>query len=134
MGVHRSPVHPAGASAFGVQDLVGNGWEWTRTEFGPFQGFAPYPFYPGYSANFFDGKHYVLKGASWATADELVRHRSERATVGNLALDALGNQPERVIATKADSALSRPLCPYPQEARYSGQGSVDDAANFTCRQ
>src|SRR5260370_4469530 len=28
--------HPAGASAFGVHDLVGNGWEWTRTEFAAF--------------------------------------------------------------------------------------------------
>jgi len=28
---------------------------------------------------------------------------------------------------------SRPLCPYPQVARYSGSGSIDDAANFTCK-
>ena len=27
---------------------------------------------------------------------------------------------------------TRPLCPYPQVARYSGQGSMDDAANFRC--
>jgi Tannase and feruloyl esterase len=27
---------------------------------------------------------------------------------------------------------TRPLCPYPQVARYSGQGSIDDAANFRC--
>ncbi len=27
---------------------------------------------------------------------------------------------------------ARPLCPHPQVARYSGQGSVDDAANFRC--
>src|SRR6267378_3746127 len=49
-----SPVgaHPGGASAFGVHDLVGNGWEWTRTEFAPFPGFTPMPFYAGYSANF----------------------------------------------------------------------------------
>ena len=31
------------------------------------------PAIPGYSADFFDGKHFVLKGASWATAAELVR-------------------------------------------------------------
>jgi len=70
-----SPVgaHPEGASAFGVQDLVGNGWEWTRTKFAPFPGFAPMPFYPGYSANFFDGKHYVLKGGSPRTARCLLR-------------------------------------------------------------
>jgi iron(II)-dependent oxidoreductase len=70
-----SPVasHPAGASAFGVHDLVGNGWEWTRTEFGPFPGFAPHAFYPGYSANFFDGKHYVMKGGSPRTAACMLR-------------------------------------------------------------
>jgi hypothetical protein len=28
---------------------------------------------------------------------------------------------------------TRPLCPYPQVARYSGDGSIDEAANFTCR-
>jgi len=27
---------------------------------------------------------------------------------------------------------TRPLCPYPQVARYSGQGSIDDAKNFAC--
>ena len=48
--------------------LIGNGWEWTRTPFAPFPGFVPMPFYPGYSANFFDGQHFVLKGASPRTA------------------------------------------------------------------
>ncbi|HVO57784.1 MAG TPA: SUMF1/EgtB/PvdO family nonheme iron enzyme [Dongiaceae bacterium] len=65
--------HPEGASAFGVQDLVGNGWEWTRTVFAPFRGFAAMPFYPGYSANFFDGKHYVMKGGSPRTAACMLR-------------------------------------------------------------
>ena len=66
-------AHPAGESAFGVADLVGNGWEWTCTPFGPFAGFQIFPFYPGYSANFFDGKHYVLKGGSPQTAACLLR-------------------------------------------------------------
>ena len=65
--------HPAGASAFGVHDLVGNGWEWTRTEFAPFAGFRPMSFYPGYSANFFDGKHFVMKGGSPRTAACMLR-------------------------------------------------------------
>ena len=65
--------HPGGASAWGVHDLVGNGWEWTSTVFGPFDGFAPMASYPEYSADFFDGQHYVMKGASPATARELVR-------------------------------------------------------------
>jgi gamma-glutamyl hercynylcysteine S-oxide synthase len=64
---------PAGASAWGVQDLVGNGWEWTSTIFAPFPGFAPMASYPEYSADFFDGQHYVMKGGSPATARELLR-------------------------------------------------------------
>jgi len=65
--------HPEGASAFGVHDLVGNGWEWTSTVFGPFDGFTPLPTYPEYSADFFDGDHFVMKGASPLTARTLVR-------------------------------------------------------------
>ena len=57
-------ARPAGASAWGVHDLVGNGWEWTASEFAPFPGFAAMPSYPEYSAEFFDGRHVVLKGAS----------------------------------------------------------------------
>jgi iron(II)-dependent oxidoreductase len=64
---------PAGASAFGVHDLIGNGWEWTATPFGPFDGFAPLASYPVYSADFFDGKHFVMKGASPVTSHHLVR-------------------------------------------------------------
>jgi iron(II)-dependent oxidoreductase len=66
-------AHPAGASAWGIFDLVGNGWEWTGTPFAPFDGFEPMLTYPQYSADFFDGKHYVLKGASPVTARELIR-------------------------------------------------------------
>ena len=64
---------PRGASAWGVHDLVGNGWEWTSTIFAPFPGFEPMASYPEYSAEFFDGQHYVMKGASPATARELIR-------------------------------------------------------------
>jgi formylglycine-generating enzyme required for sulfatase activity len=64
---------PAGASAWGVHDLVGNGWEWTSTPFAPFDGFAPMASYPEYSADFFDGAHYVMKGASPVTATGLIR-------------------------------------------------------------
>jgi ergothioneine biosynthesis protein EgtB len=66
--------HPAGASAFGVHELVGNGWEWTSTRFAPHPGFTAYmPHYAGYSADFFDGHHYVLLGGSWATDRDLLR-------------------------------------------------------------
>ena len=66
-------AYPAGSSAFGIADLVGNGWEWTSTVFAPLPGFEVFPFYPGYSADFFDGKHYVMKGGSARTADRLLR-------------------------------------------------------------
>ena len=65
--------HPDGSSAWGVEDLVGNGWEWTSTPFGPFPGFHAMATYPEYSADFFDGDHFVMKGASSATARELLR-------------------------------------------------------------
>ncbi|HYJ17027.1 MAG TPA: SUMF1/EgtB/PvdO family nonheme iron enzyme [Candidatus Limnocylindria bacterium] len=66
--------HPAGASRWGVQELVGNGWELIDTPFAPLPGFTPYmTTYPDYSKDFFDGKHFVVKGASWATDAGLVR-------------------------------------------------------------
>jgi iron(II)-dependent oxidoreductase len=64
---------PAGDSAFGVSQLTGNGWEWTSTEFSPFPGFREFSFYPGYSKNFFDGRHFVMKGGSPRTASALLR-------------------------------------------------------------
>jgi gamma-glutamyl hercynylcysteine S-oxide synthase len=62
-----------GSSAHGVTQMVGNGWEWTSTVFAPFAGFEPFPFYRGYSADFFDGKHYVMKGGSPRTAQCMLR-------------------------------------------------------------
>ncbi|MGE3275521.1 MAG: SUMF1/EgtB/PvdO family nonheme iron enzyme [Vicinamibacterales bacterium] len=66
-------THPAGRSAWGLDDVVGNGWEWTSTIFEGYPGFAPLASYPEYSADFFDGQHFVMKGASPATARELLR-------------------------------------------------------------
>jgi gamma-glutamyl hercynylcysteine S-oxide synthase len=70
-----TPVNafPEGESFFGVRDLLGNGWEWTSTQFGPLPGFTPFPFYRGYSADFFDGKHFVMKGGSSRTAACMLR-------------------------------------------------------------
>lgn len=65
---HPVPVTASENNSSRFSQLIGNGWEWTSTVFEPFPGFEPFPFYPGYSANFFDGDHYVLKGASARTA------------------------------------------------------------------
>lgn len=74
---HWDPVpvtaYPAGASAFGVHQLIGNGWEWTSTPFLRHEGFQPMPTYPTYSANFFDEDHFVLKGGSPMSAERLTR-------------------------------------------------------------
>ena len=46
-----------------------------------------------------------------------------------------GKAPDSLLATKVTNgtvARTRPLCPYPQVARYTGQGSIDEAANFRC--
>jgi ergothioneine biosynthesis protein EgtB len=64
---------PDGRSAFDVHGLLGNGWEWTSTPFAPFPGFEAFPFYRGYSADFFDGKHFVMKGGSARTAACMLR-------------------------------------------------------------
>jgi feruloyl esterase len=43
--------------------------------------------------------------------------------------------PESMVASRVvDNKVvrTRPLCPYPQVARYTGQGSIDEAANFRC--
>jgi tannase/feruloyl esterase len=47
-----------------------------------------------------------------------------------------GKAPERIVASHAARGAvdrTRPLCPYPQVATYEGRGSIDGAANFTCR-
>eukprot|EP01125_Pyxidicula_operculata_P013795 TRINITY_DN4577_c0_g1_i1.p1 TRINITY_DN4577_c0_g1~~TRINITY_DN4577_c0_g1_i1.p1 ORF type:complete len:754 (+),score=149.08 TRINITY_DN4577_c0_g1_i1:181-2442(+) len=71
-----TPVNlfPKGDSSWGLSDLIGNGYEWTNTVFDGFAGFQAYlKSYPNYSQDFFDGKHFVLKGGSWATSKPLIR-------------------------------------------------------------
>jgi feruloyl esterase len=46
-----------------------------------------------------------------------------------------GQAPDVLIATHSTNGAvdrSRPLCPYPQVAKYKGSGSIDEAANFVC--
>jgi feruloyl esterase len=46
-----------------------------------------------------------------------------------------GKAPEQMIASKTSNGVTsrtRPLCPYPQIAKWNGSGSTDDAANFVC--
>ena len=46
-----------------------------------------------------------------------------------------GEAPDSILAKRVvDGQVlrTRPLCPYPKVARYTGKGSIDDAANFRC--
>lgn len=63
---------PAGASAQGCRQMIGNVWEWTDTTFGPYPGFEPDP-YKEYSQPWF-GTHKVLRGGSFATPARLIRN------------------------------------------------------------
>ena len=64
---------PAGASAFGVEQMIGDVWEWTASDFKPYPGFRAFP-YPEYSAVFFGSDYKVLRGGSWAVAPDAIRN------------------------------------------------------------
>ncbi len=65
-------AHPAGESAFGCRQMIGNVWEWTSSDFGPYPGFVADP-YREYSEPWFRG-HKVLRGGCWATRSRLLRN------------------------------------------------------------
>jgi iron(II)-dependent oxidoreductase len=61
----------AGDSAFGCRQMIGNVWEWTRSDFLPFDGFSADP-YKDYSQPWF-GTRKVLRGGCWATSARIAR-------------------------------------------------------------
>jgi iron(II)-dependent oxidoreductase len=64
--------YPGGASAYGCQQLIGDVWEWTSSDFGAHPGFAAFP-YREYSEVFFGPEYKVLRGGSWATDRTAIR-------------------------------------------------------------
>ncbi|KAF2275579.1 uncharacterized protein EI97DRAFT_433991 [Westerdykella ornata] len=74
---HWHPVSVAdkGDRLCGQADL-GGVWEWTSTVLEMHEGYEPMSLYPGYSSDFFDGKHNVVLGGSWATHPRLAGRTS----------------------------------------------------------
>jgi gamma-glutamyl hercynylcysteine S-oxide synthase len=74
LGLRPAPIgaYPAGASAYGVEQLIGDVWEWTSSDFTPWPGFTPM-IYRDYSQPFFGGDYKVLRGGSWAVASSAIR-------------------------------------------------------------
>jgi iron(II)-dependent oxidoreductase len=65
-------AYPAGASAYGVEQMIGDVWEWTASGFDPYPGTRAFP-YREYSEVFYGGDFRVLRGGSWATHPTAVR-------------------------------------------------------------
>ncbi|KAF7564098.1 hypothetical protein G7046_g34 [Stylonectria norvegica] len=63
---HPMPVTSRGGVLAGQAEM-GGVWEWTSSPLTRHDGFEPMPLYPAYTADFFDGKHNIVLGGSWAT-------------------------------------------------------------------
>jgi iron(II)-dependent oxidoreductase len=65
-------AYPASASAYGAEQMIGDVWEWTSSDFRPWPGFTPM-IYRRYSEPFFGTDYKVLRGGSWAVAPSTIR-------------------------------------------------------------
>ncbi|KAK3318271.1 C-type lectin protein [Apodospora peruviana] len=63
---HPVPITGHGGTLAGQAEM-GGVWEWTSSVLRPWDRFTPMPLYPGYTADFFDDKHNIVLGGSWAT-------------------------------------------------------------------
>ena len=71
----QAPVgaYPRGASALGCEQMLGDVWEWTSSDFAGYPGFVPFP-YEEYSTPFYGTAFKVLRGGSWATRPRVARN------------------------------------------------------------
>ncbi|MBC3192497.1 ergothioneine biosynthesis protein EgtB [Pseudonocardia sp. C8] len=65
-------AYPAGASALGAHQMLGDVWEWCDSGWHPYPGFTMFP-YPEYSQVFFGGDYRVLRGGSFGTDPAAIR-------------------------------------------------------------
>ncbi|QIW99332.1 hypothetical protein AMS68_004850 [Peltaster fructicola] len=73
---HWHPMPVTGSSSLAGQAEMGGVWEWTSSTLERQDGFEPMELYPAYSADFFDGKHNIVLGGSWATHPRLAGRKS----------------------------------------------------------
>jgi iron(II)-dependent oxidoreductase len=66
-------AYPRGASALGCEQMLGDVYEWTSSDFVGYPGYTSFP-YKEYSEVFFGDEHKVLRGASWATRRRVARN------------------------------------------------------------
>jgi len=73
-GLEPAPfgAYPRSASAYGAEQMIGDVWEWTSSDFTTWPAFTPI-IYRAHSEPFFGGKYEVLRGGSWAVARSTVR-------------------------------------------------------------
>lgn len=72
---HPVPITSRGNRLAG-QSEMGGVWEWTSSHLTRHEGFEPMALYPAYTSDFFDGKHNVVLGGSWATHPRIAGRRS----------------------------------------------------------
>jgi len=74
LGFGTAPVgaYPKNVSPFGCYGMIGDTWEWTSSDFGPYPGYETFP-YREYSEVFFGSDYKVLRGGSWATRPTVAR-------------------------------------------------------------
>lgn len=72
LGPAQVGAYPAGASAYGAEQMMGDVWEWTSSPLTPWPGFRPM-LYAAYSQPFFGDAYRVLRGGSWAVHPSAIR-------------------------------------------------------------
>lgn len=72
-GTRAVGSYPGNVSPLGCYGMIGDVWEWTSSDFGPYPGFQSFP-YPEYSEAFFGTEYKVLRGGSWATRPGAIRN------------------------------------------------------------
>lgn len=87
--------HPTAVRGKGLQRCVGGAWEWTSTVLERHEGFEEGELYPEYTRDFFDGKHNIVLGGSWATHPRIAGRKSLYVSplcmIGMMKADVMGS-------------------------------------------